>query len=73
MDGTAQYCAMRRDLEEQGWFLTGRLAELTDRLMRLIGRDHGAFLTMKQECRETRVEINISQRRLRDHREVHGC
>lgn len=73
MDYTATYCPTRRDLEEQGWWLTSRLALLTDRLMRQIGQDHRVFVETRRECRETRVAITDSHLRLREHRGEHGC
>lgn len=73
MDFSVTYCPMRRDLEERGWWLTGRLAALTTRLMQLIGADHQMFLEVRQECRETKVEITDSHQSLREHRRGHGC
>jgi hypothetical protein len=73
MDLAATYCATRRDLEERGWFLTTRLADLTSRLMRLIGQDPQSFLDMRGECRATRREILSSHEDLREHRRKHGC
>lgn len=73
MDYAATYCTTRRDLEERGWFLTGRLAQLTAKLMRLIGQDHQAFLDLRSECRTTRREIAASHEDLREHRREHGC
>ena len=73
MDYSATYCPTRRDLEERGWWLTDRLAALTTRLMQLIGEDHRMFQEVRQECRETRVEITDSHRNLREHRRGHGC
>lgn len=73
MDFTTAYCATRRDLEERGWFLTTRLAGLTDRLLRLIGQDHQKFLDMRSECRSTRAAITASHDDLREHRRTHGC
>ena len=73
MDYSATYCPTRRDLEERGWWLTSRLAALTTRLMQLIGEDHGTFLEIRQECRETRAEIAESHLDLSEHRRGHGC
>lgn len=67
------YCPTRRNLEEHGWFLTSRLAQLTNRLMKIIGQDHEAFLALRTECRTTRLEIHQSHRHLREHRRKHGC
>ena len=73
MDYTATYCSTRRDLEERGWWLTSRLANLTDRLMLLIGGDHRMFLEVRRECRETKAAITESHSDLREHRLEHGC
>lgn len=73
MDFSATYCPTRRDLEERGWWLTNRLAALTTRLMQLIGEDHGTFLEVRRECRETQAAISGSHRDLREHRQGHGC
>lgn len=73
MDFATSYCATRRDLEERGWFLTSRLAQLTTRLMRIIGQNHQSFLDLRSECRATRREILSSHQDLRKHRLEHGC
>lgn len=73
MDLTTKYCATRRDLEERGWFLTTRLANLTARLMRAIGQNHEMFLNLRTECRATRRQIVTSHQDLRKHRLEHGC
>ena len=73
MANAVTYCTTRRELEERGWFLTSRLSSLTARLMRLIGRDPQAFVDVRNECRDTRQEITVSHRELRDHRRAHGC
>lgn len=73
MDYTATYCSIRRDLEERGWWLTSRLANLTTRLMQMIGQDHLAFLDVRQECRTTKAAITASHDDLREHRRAHGC
>jgi hypothetical protein len=73
MDLTPGYCPTRRDLEENGWFLTTRLSELTAKLMRMMGRDHQAFLDLREECRVTRGRITASHQDLREHRREHGC
>ena len=73
MDLSATYCPMRRDLEERGWWLTSRLSSLTGRLLDLVGQDHAAFVSMKDECRETRAAITESHRGLAAHRRDHGC
>jgi hypothetical protein len=69
----AGYCSMRRDLEENGWFLASRLSNLTSRLLILIGQDRQAFLEVKNQCAETRAELVQSHRRLQEHRHTHGC
>lgn len=73
MDFATTYCATRRDLEERGWFLTSRLAQLTARLMRVLGEDHQTFLDLQSECRGTRRQILASHQDLRTHRLDHGC
>jgi hypothetical protein len=73
MDLTAHYCPLRRDLEENSWSLTNRLSLQTSRLLKLIGRDHGAFVEMKDLCDETRTLVAESHRELRHHRSGHGC
>lgn len=69
----ARYCSIRRDLEENGWFLTTRLSSLTSRLLFLIGTDHRSFIETKSECDETRADLVVSHRQLREHRSDHGC
>lgn len=73
MDFTAMYCPVRRDLEEKGWFLTSRLAALTDHLIRLSRCDHGAFLAAKGECQQARRDISSAHVELKEHRRMHGC
>ena len=73
MDFDAGYCSTRRDLEENGWFLTTRLSSLTSHLLILIGQDHQAFLVAKGRCDETRAELVESHRQLQQHRTAHGC
>ena len=73
MRQAARYCATRRDLEEHGWFLTSRLAKLTQRLVGMIGKDHASFLDLRSECHATRTEILASHQDLQEHRREHGC
>ncbi len=72
-DPLTQYCPTRRDLEERSLNLVGRLTVVTEHLLRLIGRDHGAFLANKAECRDLRTVIVESRRQLQEHRLAHGC
>ncbi|HKR27755.1 MAG TPA: hypothetical protein VJS11_09870 [Acidobacteriaceae bacterium] len=74
MDFTATYCPVRRDLEENGWWLTSHLASLTARLLKITGNgDHQDFRDTRQECRATRDEIIASREGLLEHRRQHGC
>jgi hypothetical protein len=73
MDWTAAYCARRRDIEENGWALTTRLFSLTAGLLKIIGKDHQAFMALLQECLVTKAAITASNRSLWDHRREHGC
>lgn len=74
LDFATAYCPTRRNLEENGWWLTSRLAALTGRLLKMAGqRNHLAFLEIRQECAETRTAISDSHRDLREHRREHGC
>ena len=73
MDFASAYCATRRDLEQRSWALTDRLCLLTAQLLKMIGQNHRAFLTIRQECRTTRVAIADSNQNLRDHRREHSC
>lgn len=73
MDLTVSYCTQRRDLEERNWNLVDRLAVLTDRLMRLVGVDHGEFDLTKAMCVDARHAIVIAREDLIEHRANHGC
>lgn len=73
MDFASVYCPTRRDIEEHSWALTARLFLLTEQLLKVIGQDHRAFVTVRQECRTTRQTIAESNQRLLDHRRGHGC
>lgn len=74
MDYAGAYCPTRRNLEEDGWWLTSRLAAQTGYLMELAGQhDHQAFIVARQECAVTRMAITDSNRDLREHRREHGC
>lgn len=72
-DPLTQYCPVRRDLEQNGFDLVGRLAVVTDRLLRLIGHDHQAFADAKAECVKLRGTITHSRDTLKAHRLAHGC
>jgi hypothetical protein len=63
----------RRDLEEGSWNLTSRLAELTTRLVLIVGRDHHAFLDALDECQTTALEITQFRVDLQERRQDHGC
>jgi hypothetical protein len=73
MDFASAYCPTRREIEEHGWALSTRLFSLTGKLLKVIGRDHHAFVTLRQECHTTRHAIAQSNQSLRDHRREHGC
>jgi hypothetical protein len=73
MDWTAQYCPIRRDIEEHCWNLASRLSETTAILVKSIGRDRGLFLTTRSACEHTREELADSQHELAKHRIAHGC
>ena len=73
MDFTATYCSTRRHLEERSWWLTSRLANLTGRLMQIVGHDHRAFVDLRQQCQTAKAAIITSRENLEDHRRAHGC
>lgn len=73
MDFTSQYCPDRRNLEENLWVLSTRLFGLSGRLLKLVGKDHTAFTSTKDECQETRAEIVELKSQLTAHRLAHGC
>ncbi len=72
-DRFTQYCPTRRILEQRGLDLIGRLASLTDRLLRLTGRDRIAFAVTKSECAGVRSEVVAARQELDAHRLAHGC
>jgi hypothetical protein len=73
MHTALKYCVTRRSLEERGWILTSKLASASARLMKLVGKDHEAFMETRAECKDLRMEIVVSRTDLRDHRAVHRC
>lgn len=73
MDFTSDYCSERKHLERCAWELVSKLSVLTDRLMRLIGKDHGEFIVAKVNCTEVKLEVVEARDRLVAHRAVHGC
>lgn len=73
MDFTAEYCPVRKRLEERSWFLTSRLAALTARLLSLTGHGHEDFLTVLDYCQTARLEVTESHSSLQEHRQYHGC
>lgn len=73
MDLTSEYCPERKRLERHSWDLVSRLAVLTDRLMKLIGKDHREFMAAKNRCAGVKRQILESQDRLLAHRSAHGC
>ena len=72
-DPATQFCPMRRNLEERNYNLVDRLSVLTDRLLQLIGHNHGQFLAIKTECAQVRMVMVYVQRELAEHRYEHGC
>jgi len=72
-DPLTQYCPIRRDLEQRGFDLVSQLAVLTEKLLRLVGHRHVAFVAMKSESANTRADIMHPQRKLAQHRLAHGC
>jgi len=73
MDLTSAYCSERRRLETCSWELVSTLHGLTERLLRLVGKDHTEFLMTKAKCAGVQREILESHERLRTHRSAHGC
>lgn len=73
MNFAAQYCSMRRDLEERGWHLTSLLAETTTKLMQQIGSDPQVFVALRIECGEIRIVLQEAHHELQRHRLEHGC
>jgi len=73
MDFTSQYCPQRKHLEEWSWNLVSRLAVLTERLMKLVGKNHREFIAAKDECAGVRLEILESYHQILAHRSAHGC
>ena len=72
-DPQTQYCPVRRELEQNGLDLVGRLTVLSDRLLQLIGRDKVEFANTKAQCVTTRSEVTEARRELAAHRLAHGC
>jgi hypothetical protein len=73
MELTDQYCPTRNILEERVLNLVTRLANLTSRLMLLVGKNHQAFISTKADCCEARSDIIKSRQQLQAHRSKHGC
>lgn len=73
MDLTTQYCANRRNLEENVWVRVSRLSALTSRLLNLIGKDHRDFILTQIACSDARADIVDLRRRLDTHRLAHHC
>jgi len=73
MDLTSAYCSERKRLEKCSWNLVSTLSALTERLMRLVGKDHTEFLMTKAKCAGVQRKILESHERLRTHRSAHGC
>ena len=73
MDLTSEYCPERKHLEKCSWKLVDTLSVLTDRLMKLIGKDHAEFMTTKASCAGLKLEILEYRDRLLAHRAAHGC
>lgn len=72
-DRLTQYCPVRRNLEQSGFDLVSRLAILTDRLLRLTGRDRNAFAEVKTQCLNMRAQAEGARKKLAAHRVAHGC
>lgn len=73
MDFTTQYCPTRRDIEEHCWVLVTRFSSMTSALIRTIGGDRQAFLGLRCDCLDTRVELTDARNQLAAHRHAHGC
>jgi hypothetical protein len=68
------YCVTRRDLEENGWILTSKLASASGRLMGFAGSgERLLFLQIKSECSDLYRRITDSNETLRQHRQSHKC
>jgi len=72
-DRSTEYCPTRRTLEQRSFDLVGRLATLTDHLLRITGRDRIAFAAIKTECASVRSEVLAARQELDAHRLAHGC
>jgi len=72
-DWNLTYCGVRSRLEEHGLLLVSKLFSACDRLLRLVGKDHQAFLLTRSECGELREQLCSSNAELQEHRTNHGC
>jgi hypothetical protein len=73
MDKTAQYCPVRRDLEERAWTLTAKLSTVASKLIALVDVDHRSFNATQTEWADVRSDLAESHRMLQTHRSGHGC
>lgn len=73
MELAAEVCRIKRELEEQGWVLTNRHAELASRLLSLVGRDHENFLATLDKCQTAGVAVAECRALLQQHSQEHGC
>lgn len=73
MDLCITYCRDRRVLEARSSDLAGRVSELTNHLIALIGCDHRRFLSVRAECDATTQELGYANKQLENHRREHGC
>jgi hypothetical protein len=73
MDVATDYCAIRSELEDNACNLTAKLFELTQRLHRLVGKDHHEFLATRAACVKATNQLSESRNRLEEHRIRHGC
>jgi hypothetical protein len=73
VDLTLTYCPVRRSLEARNWVLVSQLSCASTRLLKLIGKNHVAFVVARAECEDLRKQITRSERHLLDHRNLHRC
>ncbi len=72
MDATT-YCPIRKSIEDQGYLLTEKLFQATERLMATIGFDKARFFARRSDCQDVREKLRSCRLQLREHRQLHSC
>jgi hypothetical protein len=73
MDQIAEYCATRRELEEQTWVLVSKHLAATEAVNKLAGHKDPTFGNALHSCQSLRQEAEHSRDELAEHRSRHGC